>query len=49
MAIQAGDKIPACTLKTMGSEGPGDITTDDIFSGKKVDVVPLAQRFYARL
>ncbi len=36
MAIKTGDKIPDCTLKTMGGEGPVDITTGDIFSGKKV-------------
>jgi len=36
MTIQAGDQIPACTLKTMGEKGPADITTEDIFSGKKV-------------
>lgn len=36
MTIQAGEKIPACTLKTMGEKGPADITTNDIFSGKKV-------------
>ena len=36
MAIQVGDKIPSCTLKTMGAKGPEDITTDAIFSGKKV-------------
>ncbi len=36
MTIQAGDKIPACTMKTMGENGPTDITTDEIFSGKKV-------------
>jgi len=36
MAIQVGDNIPACTMKTMGAEGPTDISTDDIFSGKKV-------------
>jgi peroxiredoxin len=36
MTIQVGDKIPACTLKTMGEEGPADITTEEIFSGKKV-------------
>ncbi|MFK8048690.1 MAG: peroxiredoxin [Halioglobus sp.] len=36
MAIQVGDKIPACTLKTMGENGPEDITTDAIFAGKKV-------------
>ena len=36
MTIQVGDKIPACTLKTMGEQGPADITTEEIFSGKKV-------------
>ncbi|MDG2410518.1 MAG: peroxiredoxin, partial [Halioglobus sp.] len=36
MAIQAGDKIPECTLKTMGDKGPQDIATRDIFPGKKV-------------
>jgi len=36
MAIKTGDKIPACTLKTMGEKGPVDISTGDIFSGKKV-------------
>jgi glutaredoxin/glutathione-dependent peroxiredoxin len=36
MTIKIGDKIPACTMKTMGDKGPVDITTKDIFSGKKV-------------
>jgi peroxiredoxin len=36
MAIQVGDKVPSVTLKTMGPQGPEDISTDDIFSGKKV-------------
>lgn len=36
MAIQVGDKIPAGTLKVMGSEGPGDVTTAELFDGKKV-------------
>ena len=36
MTIKTGDKIPSVTLKTMGAEGPQDITTDSIFSGKKV-------------
>ena len=36
MTIKVGDKIPRCTLKTMGEQGPTDITTDDIFAGKKV-------------
>lgn len=36
MSIKVGDSIPTCTLKTMGTEGPVDITTDEIFKGKKV-------------
>jgi peroxiredoxin len=36
MTIQTGDKVPSCTLKTMGEQGPTDITTEDIFAGKKV-------------
>jgi peroxiredoxin len=36
MAIQVGERIPESTLKTMGEEGPTDITTEEIFSGKKV-------------
>ena len=36
MTIKTGDKIPSCTLKTMGEKGPTDISTDDIFAGKKV-------------
>jgi peroxiredoxin len=36
MAVQIGDSIPDVTLKIMGEKGPQDITTADIFSGKKV-------------
>ena len=36
MAISIGDKIPACNLQVMGKEGPENISTDEIFSGKKV-------------
>ena len=36
MTIQVGDKIPAATVKFMGSEGPQDLSTEEIFSGKKV-------------
>jgi peroxiredoxin len=36
MTIQTGDKIPACTMKTMGDKGPTDITTANIFDKKKV-------------
>ncbi|MEP4146834.1 MAG: peroxiredoxin [Halioglobus sp.] len=36
MTLQVGDSIPNSTLKTMGAEGPQDLTTADIFAGKKV-------------
>ena len=36
MTIQSGDKIPACSMHTMGEQGPTGITTDEIFAGKKV-------------
>ena len=36
MAIKVGDKIPSGTLGTMKSEGPGSITSDELFKGKRV-------------
>ncbi len=36
MAIKAGDKMPAGTFKTMTQDGPQDLTTDQLFKGKKV-------------
>ncbi|MFT7219284.1 MAG: peroxiredoxin [Candidatus Azotimanducaceae bacterium] len=36
MTVQVGDSIPAVTLKIMGDQGPQDISTADIFGGKKV-------------
>ena len=36
MAIKAGDRMPAGKLKTMTKDGPKDVTTDDLFKGKKV-------------
>ncbi|MDZ7685230.1 MAG: peroxiredoxin [Gammaproteobacteria bacterium] len=36
MAVQVGDKIPEATLKVMGEKGPEDMTTADLFGGKKV-------------
>jgi peroxiredoxin len=36
MTIAVGVKIPSAKLKTMTAEGPKDISTDDIFNGKKV-------------
>jgi peroxiredoxin len=36
MAISVGDKIPSVTVKTMADGQMKDITTDEIFGGKKV-------------
>lgn len=36
MTIKVGDKVPAATFKIMTGDGPKDITTDEVFSGKKV-------------
>jgi peroxiredoxin len=36
MTIKAGDRMPSGKLKTMTADGPRDITTDDLFKGKKV-------------
>ncbi len=36
MTIQVGDSIPDATMKVLGDNGPEDITTSDIFAGKKV-------------
>ncbi len=36
MAIKAGERMPQGTLKTMTQDGPRDISTDELFKGKKV-------------
>jgi peroxiredoxin len=36
MTIKVGDKVPSGTLHTMTAEGPGAVTTDELFKGKKV-------------
>lgn len=36
MTIEVGDQIPSATLKIMTADGPKDITSDELFSGKKV-------------
>jgi peroxiredoxin len=45
MTIQAGDKIPAVKLKTMTKDGVKDLTTDEIFKGKKVAIFGLPGAF----
>jgi len=36
MAIKAGDRMPSGKLKMMTQEGPKDVSTDELFKGKKV-------------
>lgn len=36
MTIQAGDRIPDATLSVMTGEGPSQLTTADLFGGKRV-------------
>jgi glutaredoxin/glutathione-dependent peroxiredoxin len=36
MAIKAGERMPSGTLKVMSKDGPKDVSTDELFKGKKV-------------
>jgi peroxiredoxin len=36
MSIKQGDKLPQGSFRTMTADGPKEISTDDIFKGKKV-------------
>ena len=45
MTISIGDKIPSVDLGIMSDDGPGGISTDDIFSGKKVAIFGLPGAF----
>lgn len=45
MAIQVGDKIPSLTLQRKAEEGVTDITTDELFGGKKVALFALPGAF----
>ena len=45
MAIQVGDKIPSVNLRHMGTDGVETISSDDLFSGKKVVLFALPGAF----
>ena len=45
MTINVGDKIPLVNLATMGAEGKEDLSTDDLFKGKKVVIFGLPGAF----
>ena len=36
MTIKVGDKIPDCKFRVMTADGPGQVSTNDVFKGKKV-------------
>lgn len=36
MSIEQGDRIPQATFKVMGGDGPENLSTEDVFAGKKV-------------
>jgi peroxiredoxin len=45
MALKSGDKIPPVTLKQATAEGPKDVTTSELFGGKKVVLFALPGAF----
>ncbi|HEX5788235.1 MAG TPA: peroxiredoxin [Woeseiaceae bacterium] len=45
MSIQAGEKMPAGTFGVMTDAGPGKLTTDELFAGKKVVLVSVPGAF----
>ncbi len=45
MTIKVGDKIPSMNLQQMTSSGPADISTDELFGGKKVVLFALPGAF----
>lgn len=45
MTISVGDRVPDATFKVMTDEGPADMTTDDVFGGKKVVVFAVPGAF----
>lgn len=45
MAISPGDRIPEATLYIMGDKGPQAVSTNELFSGKKVVMFALPGAF----
>lgn len=45
MTIKVGDTMPAGTFKTMTAEGPKEVTTAQLFNGKKVLLVSVPGAF----
>jgi len=36
MTIKVGDKVPSGSFAVMGADGPGQLSSDELFNGKKV-------------
>lgn len=45
MTIQAGDKMPEGSFGIMTENGPGSISTDELFAGKKVVLISVPGAF----
>jgi len=45
MSISVGDKIPVAKFQVFGDEGPYEVTTDDVFAGRRVAVFAMPGAF----
>ncbi|MGH6953525.1 MAG: peroxiredoxin [Alphaproteobacteria bacterium] len=45
MSVKVGDKIPSVKLKHMTASGPAEVSTDELFGGKKVAVFAVPGAF----
>ena len=43
MSIVAGEKMPSGSFGVMAESGPGQVSTDDLFAGKKVVLVSVPE------
>lgn len=45
MTIKVGDRMPAVTFRTMTADGPKELTSDEVFGGRKVALFALPGAF----
>ena len=45
MTVQVGDKAPAGQFHVINADGPGSLSTDELFNGKKVVVFSVPGAF----
>ena len=45
MTIKVGDRIPSATLRRMTADGPAEISTEELFGGKRVALFALPGAF----